>query len=151
MTAAVDVELYVTVTRDALGLSPLEIATSPDFYIGTQFLGGAVAWERQQVGSNWLDGAVTVSRHRQMVTEQIAVEILGPDLASVQAKMAELIRAFIQDMFVLTVRAGNSVRSYSCEAADYQDASWTTPRLAGAQGQIMLSVPRQPVALSGGF
>jgi hypothetical protein len=146
----VDVALFVTVTRSLLGLSPLEIASSPDYYIGTQFLGAQVQWERQQVSSSWLDGAVTVNRHRQMVTEQIAVEILDDDLNSVRSKMITLIQAFVQDNFRMTVVAGNSTRIYQCEAADYQDASWTTPRMAGAQGQILFSVPRQPVLIGGG-
>lgn len=143
----VDVSLFVTVTRDLLGLSPLEIASSPDYYIGTQFLGAQVQWERQQVSSNWLDGAVTVSRHRGAVTEQIAVEILGGSLNSVRIKMITLINAFVQDNFRMTVVAGDSTRIYQCEAADYQDASWNTPRMSGAQGQILFSVPRQPLLL----
>lgn len=147
----IDVPMSVTVSRDSLGLSPLEIAASPDYYLSTQFLGSAVQWNRQQVESQWLDGSVTTSRHRQMVTEQIAVEVTGDSLPHVQAKIVTLIQAFIQDRFVLNVVAANSVRSYLCESADYQDLSWTTPRLAGAQGQIMLQVPRQPVALTGGY
>lgn len=147
---AVDVDLSVTVSRDLLGLSPLEIATSPDYYIGLQFLGAQVQWERQQITSPWLDGAVTVSRHRGMVTEQIAVEILATSLNTLRAKMLTLIRAFIQDSYQMTVHAENATRIYQCEAADYQDASWTTPRMSGAQGQIVLSVPRQPLLVGGG-
>jgi hypothetical protein len=146
-----DVDLSVTISRTALGLGPLEIATSREYYLGTQFLGAAVQWDRQQVTSQWLDGAVTTSRHRQMVTEQLAVEVVGGDLREVQDRINELVRAFLQDSYVMTVKAGGSTRSYRCETADYQDLSWTTPRLAGAQGQVVLSVPRQPVALSGGF
>lgn len=146
-----DVELSVTVSRDALGLPPLEIASSPDYYLSTQFMGSAVQWDRQQVSSQWLDGAVTTSRHRQMITEQIAVEVTGADLPGVQEKLAVLIEAFIQASYVLTIIAGGATRSYRCEAADYQDLSWTTPRLSAAQGQVLLQVPRQPVALSGGF
>jgi hypothetical protein len=146
-----DVELSVTVTRAALGLGPLEIATSREYYLSTQFLGAGVQWDRQQVSSIWLDGAVTTSRHRQMVTEQLAVEVVGDDLPAVQDRINELVAAFIQDSYVMTVKAGGTTRSYRCEAADYQDLSWTTPRLAAAQGQVLLSVPRQPVALTGGF
>lgn len=146
-----DVELSVLISRDSLGLGPLEIASSPDFFIGTQFLGAAVQWDRQQVTSVFLDGAVTVSRHRQMVTEQIAVEVTADNLVAVQARINTLIQAFLQDSFTMTVVAGGSTRQYRCETADYQDASWTTPRMAGAQGQVVLSVPRQPVALAGGF
>jgi hypothetical protein len=144
-----DVTLSVTVSRDSLGLPPLEIATSPDYYIGTQFLGANVQWDRQQVGSQFLDGMVTVNRHRQMVTEQIAVEITADTMTDVQTKMGDLITAFIQNSFTMVVHAGGSSRVYNCEAADYQDASWTTPRMAGAQGQVLLSVPRQPAALYG--
>jgi hypothetical protein len=146
-----DVDLSVTISRTSLGLAPLEIATSFDYYLSTQFLGAAVQWSRQQVESVWLDGAVTTSRHRQMVTEQVAVEVVGENLAQVQARINELVQAFVQDSFVMTVKAGGSTRSYRCETADYQDLSWTTPRLAAAQGQVLLSVPRQPVALTGGF
>jgi hypothetical protein len=127
----------------------LEIATSPDYYLGTQFLGAAVQWERQQVTSVWMDGSTTVSRHRQMVTEQIAVEITGRDLLDVQRLTNQLIAAFLQDSFVLTVTVEGSVRRYQCETADYQNLGWTTPRLSAAQGQVMLQVPRQPVALRG--
>jgi hypothetical protein len=147
----IDVELSVTVSRDALGLAPLEIATSPDYYIGVQFLGVVVQWDRQQVTSRWLDGAVTVSRHRQTVLDQIGVEVKAPDLPTVHRLIDELVEAFIQDTFVLTVTAEGAARSYQCEAADYQDLTWTTPRMAAAQGQVLLTVPRQPVALSGGF
>jgi hypothetical protein len=146
-----DVELSVTVSRDSLGLPPLEIATSMDYYLGLQFLGANVTWQRQQVESQWLDGAVTTSRHRGMVTEQIAVEVTSTNLFGVQARINELIQAFTQDSFNLTVIADGATRQYRAEAADYQDLSWTTPRMAGAQGQILLSVPRQPVALIGSF
>lgn len=147
----VDVALSVKISRTALGLAPLEIASGADYYIGTQFLGAAVQWDRQQTSSIWLDGAVTTSRHRQMVTEQIAVEITAASLVAVQTLIQTLIQAFLQNTFVMTVIAAGATRSYRCETADYQDMSWTTPRLAGAQGQVLLQVPRQPVALSGGF
>jgi hypothetical protein len=146
-----DVDLSVTISRTALGLSPLEIASGDDYYIGTQFLGAAVQWERQQTTSQWLDGAVTTSRHRSAVTEQIAVEVTADTLVAVQAAINTLIQAFVQNSFTMTVVAGGATRVYRCEAADYQDLSWTTPRLSGAQGQVLLQVPRQPVALSGGF
>jgi hypothetical protein len=145
----IDVELSVTVSRDLLGLPPLEIATSPDYYLGSQFLGAAVQWDRQQVTSRWMDGSTTVSRHRQMVTEPIAVEITGPDLLEVQRLTNQLIAAFLQNSFVLTVVAAGSTRRYQCEAADYQNLGWTTPRLAAAQSQVLLQVPRQPVPLVG--
>lgn len=148
---ASDLQLSVTVTRDALGLQPLEVANSEDYYCSPQFLGAAVQWNRQQVQSQWLDGAVTTSRRRNMVTEQIGIEVVGDTLDGLQAKMNTLISAFIQDSYQLAVATPGTLRIYQCEAADYQDASWTTPRQVACQGQIVFSVPRQPVALAGGF
>lgn len=147
---SVDVDLSVTISRDALGLEPLEIATDPVYYLSTQFLGAQVTWTRQQIQSQWLDGSVTTARHRGMVTEQVAVEVRGHDLPAVQTSINILIDAFSQDTYTMTVVAGYASRVYRCESADYQDLSWTTPRMAGAQGQVMFSVPRQPLPLSGG-
>lgn len=146
-----DIDISVTVSRDALGLPPLEIASAIDYYCTPQFLGAAVQWDRQQVSSRWLDGDVTTARRRKSVTEQIGVEVRGPNLKAVQTSINTLIDAFCQDSFTLTVTADGAVRAYACEAADYQDLSWTTPRLAGAAGQVLLQVPRQPVALKGGY
>lgn len=145
-----DVALSVQLSRAALGLPPLEIAASPTYYVSTQFLGAAVQWSRNQVGSPWVDGQVTTTRTRQMVSEQIAVEVKGADLAAVKAAVDELVSAFIQDSFTLTVLAENGSWEYQCEAADYQVVLWTTPRLAAAQAQMLFTVPRQPYSLLAG-
>lgn len=147
----VDVALSVTVSRELLGLAPLELANSAVYYVAPQFLGAVVQWDRQQVSSRYLDGDVTVSRRRQNVVERIAVEVKGPDLPAVQLAIKDLIDAFCQDRYTLTVVAGGATRAYACETADYQDLSWTTPRLVAAQGQVLLNVPRSPVALAGGY
>lgn len=144
-----DVDLSVTISRELLGLDPLQISDVDSYYVAAQFLGGQVTWNRQKVSSPWLDGEVTTARNRQNVTEQIGVEIRADTNAELQAATAELIAAFCQDSFVLTVIADGGTYAYAGEAADYQVASWTTPRLVALAGQVVFSMPRQPVPLIG--
>lgn len=145
---AADLSLSVTVSRTLLGLSDLPINDHVTYYVAPQFLGGQVQWNRQQVTSPFTDGAVTVYRNRQLVTEQIAVEVMARTGAELKAAVDTLIDAFLQDSFTLTVTSDGATYQYACEAADYA-LLWAGPRMIARQAQVMLSVPRQPAALAG--
>lgn len=144
-----DIDISCLVSRDSLGLDPLEIADGNPYYLATQFLGAGVSWDRQQVSSRWVDGDITTSRRRGNVSEQVGVEILAGDMLTLKIYMQALVDAFIQDAYTMTVTLDGQIFGYTCEAADYQNAMWNTPRLAACQGQIMFGVPRRPVALAG--
>lgn len=144
-----DVALSVTVSRGLLGLTPLELGFGR-YYLAPQFLGGAVQWNRQKVSSPFVDGEVTTQRSRQNVSETIGVEIRANTAHELQLYTAELINAFLQDSYTLTVSVGDAVYAWRCETADYQLASWTTPRVVASQGQVVFTVPRQPLAILGG-
>jgi hypothetical protein len=143
-----ELSFAVTVSRDLLALADLDINDHLTYYVSPQFLGGQVQWSRQQATSPFVDGSVTVSRFRQTVTEQIAIEVLAGTGAGLKANVDTLIDAFMQDSFILTVVSDGATYAYTCEAADYQLA-WTGPRMIGHQAQVVLSVPRSPVALAG--
>lgn len=143
-----DVALSIVVSRTLLGLSPLEIAFGPVYYVAPGSFGSAVAWNRQQATSPWLDGAVTTQRSRQMVTEQLVVEVKGSTYATVRTAMTALIEALIQDNFTVTITVEGSETVWNCEAADYAE-KWETARMVGHQGQVTCSLPRQPVPLAG--
>jgi hypothetical protein len=138
----------VTVTRTALGLSVLNINDFVNYYCATEFLGGQVTWNRNQVSSPWVDGQYTTSRTRQNVMEKIGVEIVAADTADLKAKTDAIISAFMQSYFVLTATIDGATWSYACEAADYQQA-FTGPRMYARQGQVLFDMPRRPVPLSG--
>lgn len=144
-----DVDLSVLINRDLLGLGELEIASDPVYYLAPTFLGGNVQWDRQSASSRWVDGDYTTSRRRGTVMEAVQVEIKCATLVEVQAAMQVLIDAFTQDHYTMTITAGSALYVYDCESADYQNAMWTTPRLASPQGQIVFNVPRRPVASVG--
>ena len=145
-----DIGLSVTVSRAPLGLAPLEIGGGDGrFYLAAQFLGGAVQWNRQKVSSPFVDGEVTTQRSRQNVSETIGVEIRADTHLHLQAYTRELLTAFTQDSFTLTINVEGAVYAYACEAADYQLVTWSTPRMVAKQGQVMFTVPRMPVPLAG--
>lgn len=146
-----DIDLSVTVSRDALGLGPLEVAFGDRYYCAPKFLGGQVQWNRKKISSPFVDGEITTQRSRQNVTENIGVEVRAPTSADLQAFTEELIAAFLQDRFTLTVIADGVTWSYRCETADYQVLTWDTARMVARAGQVLFQVPRQPVALSGGY
>jgi hypothetical protein len=144
-----DVDLSVKVSRDALGLLPLELADDPYYLASTPFLGSQVTWDRQQVSSRFVEGDYTTSRRRGNVVEQLAVEVKTSSTFDLSNAMEVLIDAFAQDNYTLTVTIDGQIWAYACESADYQNAMWTTPRLAAHQGQAVFSVPRKPLAVSG--
>jgi len=158
-----DLDLSVTVSRHNLGLDLLQINDQVVYRCAaTPFLGESMSWTRNQLTSAYIDGAVTVNRARQMVNEQVAVEVSGrnaampkraPTQLQAQLNMAVLIEAFTQDSFVLELLLGDGTGaarySYQCEAADVQVA-WASPRAIAMQNQVVFTVPRQPVPISGG-
>lgn len=145
-----DVWLSVVISRDLLGLPALEIAHGEKFYCQPQFMGAQVAYDREQAGSRYVEGSLTTMRRRTVVTEQIGVEVKGDTLAEVKANMEELVSAITQDTFTLTVITDDATWGpYQGEASDYQNAIWSPSRLNSAQGQLVFSMPRQPVPLSG--
>lgn len=151
-----DLNLSVVLTRDWLGLGPLNINDHVSYAVAQQFLGSTVSWNRNQLTSPYMDGSFTASRQRQSVTEQIAVEVFGRSTANgamspttLQANLAALIAAFNQDSFSLTLTLDGTTYSYEAEAADYQ-VSWVGPRFMARQVQVVFSLPRQPVPLAGG-
>lgn len=145
-----DIALSVQLSRDALGLAPLEIADRNPYYLSPQFLGAQVTWNRQKASSPFVDGEVTTQRSRQNVTENIGVEIVASSMLELQAYTEELIEAFLQSRYTMTVITDGATFGYRCETADYQ-VLWTTSRLVAKQGQVVFAVPRQPVALVGGY
>jgi hypothetical protein len=149
-------DLSVVLTRDWLGLAPLEINDRVRYKIADQLMGTQVTYNRNQITSPWMDGAVTVSRQLEVISEPVSVEVWGRhgegdplSNAVLQQNMATVLRAFNQDNFTLTIAVENATYAYQCEAADYQ-VTWTGNRFLAKEGYIAFSVPRQPMALTGG-
>lgn len=146
-----DLGMTVVLSRDLLGLGDLDVNDHSNYYISSQsFLSAQMQWTRQQATSVWLDGAVTVTRQKQMVQEPVTFEVLGDDITDLQANVKALYDCLMQDSFTMGIAIGSAVWEYQCEAADFS-VSWNGPRLIANQVQVTASIPRQPDPISGGY
>lgn len=140
----VDLIMSVEVSRDSMGLDPLEINDHLDYaFASPELFGGQQAWERKQTNSPYVDGDFTVTRRRQNVTEDINIEVFGANNSEVTSNARKLINAFSQDSFTVTLCLNQVYSEYTCEAADYKVIG-TGPRWVAKQIQVVLSVPRKP-------
>lgn len=146
----VDVALSAVVSRDLLGLGPLEVARGSRYYCSPQFFGAMVTWNRQRASSPFFDDEITTQRSRQKVNEQLVFEVKGPDLATLKVNMDELTDALLQDSYTITVTAEGATFAYACETADYQSGFFVASRMVARQAQMSFAVPRSPLPLSAG-
>lgn len=146
-----DVALSVQISRDDLGLAALDLNDHVSYYIsGQNFLGQAVSWDRKQVTSPFMDGSVTTTRTRQMVNDQLSVEVLGSTQVDLQNKLTTLIQAFAQDTFNLQVAFSTATYQWECESADYT-VSFQAERWIAQQVLVSFQFPRNPVPILGGI
>lgn len=146
-----DLLLSVQIDRTDLGLASLDLNDHNNYYISSDnFLGGQVQYERNQVTSPFIDGSVTVNRRKQIVTDQMTVEVLGVNKADLITNINNLVLAFSQDTYNLQIAYGSVVYQYACEAADYT-VQYSGPRWIANHVQVQLSFPRQPVPTVGVF
>lgn len=146
-----DILFSVVVDRTDLGLADLDLNDHLSYYVSSQGLfGQAVSYQRNQVTSPYLDGGVTISRNKEMVTDSIGIEVLGHSNPDVQSKLQALVAAFTQDTYNLQVAFNTTVYQWACEAADYT-INWDSTRWIAKQLLVNFSFPRQPVAVKGGI
>jgi len=145
-----DLGLSCTVSRTLLSLAPLDCNDGVTYRLTAEsFSSRQMSWQREEASSPFLDGAVTVYRTRQKVTDQVGFEVLGDTPALVQQHVNELKRAFAQSRFTLGLQIDGAAYQFDCEAADYAEA-WSGPRWVARQLQVLFSVPNSPVPIAGG-
>lgn len=142
--------LSVLVDRTELSLADLEINDGTTYIVTDRVNPGAVSWRREQVTSPYVDGAVTVSRAKEIVEGQIVVDVLGATQGAVQNSIATLIDAFTQDQFELTFSMDGTIYKWQCEAADYI-VNWDRVRFINRKVSVGFQFPRQPVPLTGPY
>lgn len=143
-----DLTMSVQVSRDLLGLGPLEINDFVSYYVTPQFMGAARAWSRTQVGSPWLNGQRTTNRTLEMVVETVVVDYLGGSAAEAQQALVDITQAFDQDGFTMTITISGVTNTYQCESSDFT-VLWDGPHWIAQHGQITFSMPRQPIPIVG--
>lgn len=144
-----DLNVVATVTRAQLGLGDLNINDGNTYTLaGPQIMGGTVTWDRRQVSSPWVDGDVTVARRRANVQDQLTFYVGGSSTANMNLNLQNLIWAFTQDRYTLSITVGSQQFAWDCEAADYS-VQIDTPHMKALYVAVTFTIPRKPAALSG--
>lgn len=147
----VDIALGLLVTRTLFGMGDLDL-NDHDAYVvsATDFMTQSQQWTRNQVGSAYTDGQVTVSRYKNLLSMPLSIEVLGEDQVDLTNNKAVLVAAFSQDSFILKSSIDGVDTWWACEAADYT-MERSGPRLSAYQMQLVFGIPTQPNPLVGSF
>lgn len=147
-----DLTISALVSRTQLALADLDINDHVDYVLaGPQAFGGAVQWSRKQVSAPWVDGEITVERHRTNVTEPLSVYVAGTSISDLDANLGTLIAAFQQDRFTFQLVVGGANHAWDCEAADISQVLYDTTHVVAKYVTVTFAVPRKPIPLAGAF
>lgn len=140
-------DLSVTLSRDLLGDTALEINDHVNYYVA-EMGDNQTSWRRQTTSSPWIDGTVTTQRSKENITRSMSIEVLGTNWADTLNNAGNLIAAVSQDNFTLTIDMYSTAVSYICEASDY---SWTQSkeRWHSNRGILTVSLIHKPNPISG--
>lgn len=136
------------VSRPVLGLPDLNINDHVKYVVSSDIMGGTITWRRQSVQSPYVEGEITVSRVRGVVEDKFSVDVLGVVQSDMQQNVADLIAAFTQDNFNMTIRIDDATYTWVCEACDYS-MDWSVPRMHGLKTQVKFSLRRSPIPING--
>ena len=147
-----DLSIAALVSRDLLhgGPTDLDINDGTTYLLGTRIMDGQVTWERTQVKGPWTDGDFTVNRRRGNVIDTVTVWVNGQSQAALSGNISQLITAFSQDTFTLSIAMGGAQYAWTCEAADYSVAM-EHANVINKKVLVTFSVPRYPVPIVGAF
>jgi hypothetical protein len=147
-----DLSISALVSRSLLGLEDLNINDHSKYVVaGPMVFGGAVQWNRRQVEAPWVDGSITVERHRQNVSEQLSVYVAGSSIGDLDTNLGALIAAMQQDRYTFQLVVGGANHAWDCEAADISQVLYDTTHVHNKYVTVTFSVPRKPIPLAGAF
>ena len=147
-----DLTLAGSVTRTSLALGDLNLNDYVSYYLSEQLMGGQERWVRNLDSSAYMDGELTINRHRGNITERVGVEVIGTSQSVLDANIAALKQAFYQDSFQLTLTINSSTHTYQCECADMDTQMvWNKGRQVGRVVLCVFDVPRRPIPLVGSY
>ena len=140
--------LAASITRTSLALADLNINDRVKYIVSDGFDSGAVSWRREQVESPYVESKITVGRVRDVVEAKMAIQVLGSTQAVVADNITELVEAFTQDQFTLTVTMDGTQYRWLGEAADYT-MDWSRERIHSRVPLVAFGFLRHPIPVAG--
>lgn len=142
-------EVTMSITRTHLGLPLLALNDHVNYALANNsFGGGANQWQIQWADSKYVDGQVMVSRKLGNVQDTFSFWVTGANHAEVVSNIQQLIQAFSQETFTLTIQYEGNNHQYECYAADHS-IERISAHYEANQIKVTFTVPRRPLPTTG--
>lgn len=142
-----------SVTRAELSLSPLSLEVPNVYSIIRESLGpGSTGWRRQTATSAYVHGEVLVGAVKSITMASLGVRVYGNSMSVMVSRLNDLIRAFEQFTYDLTVTIDGSTFTWRCQPADYSvgdNGNFQDHHLRAQQQEVHFSIPRHPTPVAG--
>jgi hypothetical protein len=115
---------------------------------------GTVAWRRDMITAPYVHGAFEANAVKDIVQASVELNIFAASQAALKTAVTNLINAFSQSTYTLTLGVDGESYAWTCLRADYHirpDALRTFDDSARKWMRGTFSFPRQPVAVTGPF
>lgn len=150
----------MAITLNITGTLSLDINNGTNYLLdweadGTSlFEPGTVSWRREMVTSPYVHGAFEAGAVKDIVQASAVINIFAATQAALQTAETNLINAFSQATYTMTLGVDGTNYAWTCLRADYHvrpDALRTFNDAGRKWSKGTFQFPRQPVATSGPF
>lgn len=139
--------LSVLISREALGLAPLQLEAPADGYEVISIGPGARVMNLRHATSPVSDGAVLVGATAGLETGRIVIRVSGSSVDAITDRLLALEKALNQWAYTITVAIGNDTETWRCQPANYSrglSGTYDAAALAGGWQNLTAEIPRAP-------
>lgn len=139
------------VSRASLGLGPLTLEADGLRHIVSVTEGG-VTWRRTVAEGKYQRGRALLAAVRDTTTDVLVIRVYGPTATDLENRVRNLITAFSQFTYTVTLTINGVTRTIDCEPADIDTVGDDTRRKTlryGHMRELQISIPRDPQLIEG--
>lgn len=149
-----DLTLDASVTRTELSLSALDLVQDGIYDLVDGTGPGSSSWRREAATSPYMHGDAQVSAVLDVMRAPLVMRVYGSTHSQLDSRIADLLNAFSQFEYTLTLVIGGVTHQWLCNQADYAvgdgGAIDKFPMMVRQQ-IVHFEIPRQPIPLAGAY
>ena len=137
----------VLISREALGLAPLQVEAPSAGYEVISIGPGARIMSLRHATSPVSDGAVLVGATAGLETGRLVVRVSGSTTSEILTRLDALEKALNQWAYTITVTIDTHAETWRCQPANYQrglSGTYDAAALSGGWQELTAEIPRAP-------
>ena len=137
----------VLISREALGLAPLQVEAPTGGYEVIAIGPGARVMSLRHATSPVSDGAVLVGATAGLETGRLTVRVSGSTTSEILSRMDALEKALNQWAYTVTVTIDGHTETWRCQPANHSrglSGSYDAAALMGGWQELTAEIPRAP-------